>query len=134
MTRTLKVITALLTFQLFARGLDYATGNPNQGVGVFQVESLDPPFVWGVVCVLAALANAVGLARNCNRVIRDGAIVTAAIYLVFSAMVIDDISFHPLDDWRFFTGYLTTAGVWATIAVTLTIRMAVVENRKGNNG
>lgn len=134
MTRTLRIITALLTFQLFARGLDYATGNPNQGVGVFQVESLDPPFVWGVVCILAALTNAVGLAKNCNRVIRDGAIVTAAIYLVFAAMVLEDIRLHPLDDWRFFTSYLTFAGVWATIAVALTIRMAVVENREGSNG
>lgn len=134
MTRTLRIITALLTFQLFARGLDYATGNPNQGVGVFQVESLDPPFVWGVVCILAALANAVGLARNRNRVIRDGAIVTSAIYLIFALMVINDIHLHPLDDWRFFTSYITFAGVWATIAVALTIRMAVVENRKGSNG
>lgn len=134
MTRTLKIITALLTFQLFSRGLDYTTGNPHSGTGIFQVESLDPPMVWGAVCILAALANAVGLARNCNRVIRDGAIVTSAIYLVFSAMVIEDIRLHPLDDWRFFTSYLTFAGVWATIAVTLTIRMAVVENRKGSDG
>ena len=134
MTRTLKVITALLTFQLFARGLDYATGNPHTGNGVFQVESLDPPIVWGTVCIIAALANAIGLAKNRNRVIRDGAVVTSAIYLVFSLMVLDDIHLHPLDDWRFFTGYLTTAGMWATIAFTLTIRMAVVENRKGSDG
>ena len=134
MTRTLKVITALLTFQLFARGLDYATGNPNQGVGVFQVESLDPPFVWGVVCILAAFVNAVGLARNCNRAIRDGAVVTAAIYLIFALMVIDDIHLHPLDDWRFFTSYITSAGVWATIALAVTIRMAVIKDRGEPNG
>ena len=134
MTRTLKVITALLTFQLFARGLDYASGNPHSGTGVFQVESIDPPIVWGTVCIIAAAATTIGLVKNWNRVIRDAATVTAAIYLVFSLMVLDDIHLHPLDDWRFFTGYLTTAGMWATIAFTLTIRMAVVENRKGNDG
>lgn len=134
MTRTLRLITALLTLQLFARGLDYVTGNPHSGNGVFQVESLDPPIVWGAVCILVALANAIGLAKNWNRVIRDSAIVTSAIYFVFSLMVLDDINLHPLDDWRFFTGYLTTAGIWATIAFTLTIRMAVVANRKGNDG
>lgn len=134
MTRTLRLITALLTFQLFARGLDYATGNPHPGTGVFQVESLDPPIVWGVVCILAALAIAVGLAINRNRVIRDGAIVAASVYLIFAFMVIDDINVRPLDDWRFFTSYLTAAGVWAVVAFSLTIRMAVVANRKENDG
>ena len=134
MTRTLRLITALLTLQLFSRGLDYISGNPHPGTGVFQVESLDPPVVWGAVCILAALANSIGLVRNHNRVIRDGAIVTASIYLIFALMVVDDIHISPLDDWRFFTGYLTTAGIWATIAFTLTIRMAVVANRKGNDG
>ena len=59
MTRTLRIITALLTFQLFARGLDYATGNPHQGVGAFQVESLDPPIVWGTVCIIASAITTV---------------------------------------------------------------------------
>lgn len=134
MTRTLRLITALLTLQLFARGLDYASGNPHAGNGVFQVESLDPPIVWGTVCIIAAAATTIGLVKDWTRVIRDAAIVTAAIYIVFSLMVLDDINLHPLDDWRFFTGYLTTAGIWAVIAFTLTIRMAVVANRKGNDG
>lgn len=134
MTRTLRLITALLTMQLFFRGLDYVTGNPQPGTGVFQVESLNPPVVWGAVCIIAALANAIGLAKNWHQVIRDGAIVTASIYLIFASMVIDDIHIRPLDDWRFFTGYLITAGIWATIAYALTIRMAVVENRKGSDG
>ena len=134
MTRTLRLITALLTLQLFSRGLDYVTGNPHAGTGVFQVESLDPPIVWGAVCIIAALANAIGLAKNYHRIIRDGAIVTAAIYLIFALMVIDDVNIRPLDDWRFFTGYLITAGIWATIAYALTIRMAVVDSRKGSDG
>lgn len=134
MTRTLRIITALLTFQLFARGLDYATGNPNQGVGAFQVESLDPPIVWGTVCLIASAITAVGLIKNWNRVIRDGAVFISAIYLVFAVMVIDDIHLHPLDDWRFFTGHITSSGVWATIAFAVTIRMAVIQNRKESNG
>ncbi|MCZ9300473.1 hypothetical protein [Corynebacterium marquesiae] len=134
MTRTLRIITALLTFQLFARGLDYATGNPHQGAGVFQVESLDPPMVWGTVCIIASVITTAGLIKNWNRVIRDGAVFISAIYLVFAAMVIGDIRLHPLDDWRFFTGYITAAGVWATIAFAVTIRMAVIQNRKESNG
>lgn len=134
MTRTLRIITALLTFQLFSRGLDYVTGNPQKGVGAFQVESLNPPVVWGAVCVSAALMVAVGLVVGRDRVTRDGAVLTSAVYLIFAVMVIEDISFSPLDDWRFFTGYMCAAGIWATIAFSLTVRMAVVANRKENDG
>lgn len=134
MTRTLRLITALLAFQLFSRGLDYVTGNPHQGVGAFQVESLSPPMVWGSVCIAAAIMVAVGLAVGRDRVTRDGAVLTSAVYLIFAVMVIEDISVEPLDDWRFFTGYLCSAGVWATIAFALTVRMAVVANRKEHDG
>lgn len=134
MTRTLRIVTAFLTFQLFSRGLDYVTGNPQQGVGAFQVESLDLPIVWGAVCILAALTVAAGLISDRSRITRDGAILTSAVYLVFAVMVIDDIHLGPLDDWRFFTGYICSAGVWATIAFALTVRMAVVANRKEHDG
>lgn len=134
MTRALRIVTAFLTFQLFSRGLDYVTGNPQQGVGAFQVESLDPPIVWGAVCILAALTVAAGLISDRSRITRDGAILTSAVYLVFAVMVIDDIHLGPLDDWRFFTGYVCSAGVWATIAFALTVRMAVVANRKEHDG
>ena len=134
MTRTLRLITALLALQLFSRGLDYVTGNPNTGIGAFQVESLNPPIVWGAVCILAALMVAIGLAMGRNRITRDGAVLTSAVYLVFAIMVTGDINLSPLDDWRFFTSYLCSSGVWATIAFSLTVRMAVVANRKENDG
>lgn len=134
MTRTLRLITALLAFQLFARGLDYVTGNPSRGTGVFQVESLNPPIVWGAVCIFASLMIAIGLAMGRNRITRDGAVLTSSIYLVFAFMVAGDINLDPLDDWRFFTSYLALCGVWSTIAFSLTIRMAVVDNRKENDG
>lgn len=134
MTRTLRLITALLTFQLFARGLDYVTGNPSTGTGVFQVESLNPPLVWGTVCIFASLMIAIGLATGRNRITRDGAVLTAAVYLIFAIMVTGDINLSPLDDWRFFTSYLTLCGVWSTIAFSLTVRMAVVDHRKERDG
>lgn len=134
MTRTLRAIIACLSFQLFARGLDYATGNPRQGVGVFQVESLNPPLVWGIVCMVAALMVAVGLIGKWTQIVRDGAILTATIYLVFATMTIDDISWSPPDDWRFFTGYLASCAVWAVIAVSLSVRMAVEKNRRERGG
>lgn len=134
MTRTLRLITSLLAFQLFARGLDYITGNPNTGAGVFQVESLNPPIVWGAVCILASLMVAIGVATGRNRITRDGAVLTSAVYLVFAVMVAGDIHLSPPDDWRFFTSYLCSSGVWATIAFALTVRMAVVANRKEHDG
>lgn len=134
MTRTLRIITSLLTFQLFSRGLDYVTGNPHQGVGAFQVESLNPPMVWGAVCILASLMVTIGLASSRDRITRDGSILSSAVYLIFSIMVIEDIHLSPLDDWRFFTGYICSTGIWAVIAVALSVRMAVVASRKENDG
>ena len=134
MTRTLRAIIACLSFQLFARGLDYATGNPRQGVGVFQVESLNPPLVWGIVCMVAALMVAVGLIGKWTQIVRDGAILSATIYLVFAIMTIDDISWSPPDDWRFCTGYLASCAIWAVIAVSLSVRMAVEKNRRERRG
>lgn len=134
MTKTLRAITSLFAFQLFARGLDYATGNPQQGVGTFQVESVDPPIVWGAFCILAALMVAAGLIGKWNRIVRDGSILAAAIYVVFAVMVTDDISISPPDDWRFFTGYMASAGVWSVIAASLSVRMAVDEHRKEWDG
>lgn len=134
MTKTLRAITSLFAFQLFARGLDYATGNPQQGVGTFQVESVDPPIVWGAFCIIAALMVAAGLIGKWNRIVRDGSILAAAIYVVFAVMVTDDISISPPDDWRFFTGYMASAGVWSVIAASLSVRMAVDEHRKERDG
>lgn len=134
MTRTLRLITSLLAFQLFARGLDYITGNPNTGIGAFQVESLNPPIVWGAVCILASLMVAIGVATGRNRITRDGAVLTSAVYLVFAVMVAGDIHLSPPDDWRFFTSYLCSSGVWSTIAFSLTVRMAVVASRKEHDG
>lgn len=134
MTRTLRIITSILALQLFSRGLDYVTGNPHRGVGAFQVESLNPPVVWGAVCIAASLMVAIGLAAGRDRITRDGAVLTSAVYLIFAIMVIEDIHLRPLDDWRFFTGYMCSAGIWATIAFSLTVRMAVVASRKENNG
>lgn len=134
MTRTLRAIIACLAFQLFARGLDYATGNPREGVGAFQVESLNPPLVWGLACIVAALMVAAGLMGRWIRIVRDGAILTATIYLSFASMTVDEISWSPPDDWRFCTGYLASCAVWSVIAVSLSVRMAVEKNRRERGG
>ena len=131
MTRTLQLLIGALTFQLFSRGLDYALGNPQQGVGAFRISEASPSLVWGTACIIAALIVAAGLLRQCPRVVRAGAILAAAIYGAFAVMVFDDVYVQgPIDDWRFFTGYLATAFMWAVIAWSLTIRIAVIKNRE----
>ncbi|OHO71197.1 hypothetical protein HMPREF2692_01395 [Corynebacterium sp. HMSC036D03] len=131
MTRTLQLLIGALTFQLFSRGLDYVLGNPQQGVGAFRISEASPSLVWGAACIIAALIVAAGLLRQCPRVVRAGAILAAAIYGAFAVMVFDDVYVQgPIDDWRFFTGYLATAFMWAVIAWSLTIRIAVIKNRE----
>ncbi|MCK6161544.1 hypothetical protein [Corynebacterium simulans] len=131
MTRALQCIIGALTFQLFSRGLDYILGNPKQGAGAFHVQDVSPPIVWGGACIIAALIVAVGLLKQCPRIVRAGAVLAAAIYGAFAVMVFDDVYMQgPVDDWRFFTGYIATAFMWAVIAWSLTIRIAVIKNRE----
>lgn len=135
MTRTLQCIIGALTFQMLSRGLDYILGNPNQGVGAFRVRDVTPPVVWGAACIIAALIVAIGLLKQCPRIVRAGAVLAAAIYGAFAVMVFDDVYMQgPVDDWRFFTGYIATAFMWAVIAWSLTIRIAVIKHRKGKDG
>lgn len=131
MTRTLQLIIGALAFQLLSRGLDYVLGNPRQGAGAFRISDASPTLVWGAACIIAALIVTIGLLRQCPRVVRAGAIFAAAIYGAFAVMVFDDVYVQgPVDDWRFFTGYLATAFMWAVIAWSLTIRIAVIKNRE----
>ncbi|MFS0063619.1 hypothetical protein ACL1G0_06720 [Corynebacterium striatum] len=138
MTRTLQCIIGALAFQMLSRGMDYILGNPKQGVGAFQVRDVSPPIVWGAACIIAALIVTIGLLKQCPRIVRAGAIFAAAIYGAFAVMVFDDVYAQgPVDDWRFFTGYIATAFMWAVIAWSLTIRIAVIKNRevtRGTNG
>ncbi|HFG8761699.1 hypothetical protein ACL1HT_00610 [Corynebacterium striatum] len=115
--------------------MDYILGNPNQGVGAFRVRDVTPPVVWGAACIIAALIVAIGLLKQCPRIVRAGAVLAAAIYGAFAVMVFDDVYMQgPVDDWRFFTGYISAAFMWAVIAWSLTIRIAVIKHRKGKDG
>ncbi|MFS0140306.1 hypothetical protein ACL1FJ_00760 [Corynebacterium striatum] len=118
--------------------MDYILGNPKQGVGAFQVRDVSPPIVWGAACIIAAIIVTIGLLKQFPRIVRAGAIFAAAIYGAFAVMVFDDVYAQgPIDDWRFFTGYIATAFMWAVIAWSLTIRIAVIKNRevtRGTNG
>lgn len=138
MTRTLQCIIGALAFQLLSRGLDYLFGNPRPGAGAFQVWDVSPPIVWGAACIIAALIVTIGLLKQCPRIVRAGAILAAAIYGAFAVMVFDDVYVQgPVDDWRFFTAYISAAFMWAVIAWSLTIRIAVIKNRevpRGTNG
>lgn len=134
MTRTLRAIIACLSAQLFARGLDYATGNPQQGVGAFQVESMNPQLVWGVACMVAAGTVAAGLVGGWISIVRNGALLASAIYLSFSIMTIGEISWSPPDDWRFSTAYFASACMWSVISVSLSVRMAVEDHRRERDG
>lgn len=135
MTRTLQLLTAALTFQLFSRGMDYALGNPRAGVGAFRLADASPSLVWGIACVTAALIVATGLAARRDHVVRAGAVIAAAIYTAFAIMVFGGAFAHgAIDDWRFFTAYVAAAFMWAVIAWALTIRMAVIAHREGRDG
>lgn len=135
MTRTLRLIIAALAFQMASRGVDYLLGDTRSGTGVFEIDSIGPAFAWGGACVIAAVIIAVGLIMGRDTIVRGGALLSAAIYIAFALMVVDDVYLdETIDDWRYLTLYLSAAFIWGVIAWSLTVRMAVAKNRKENSG
>lgn len=131
MTRTLRLIIAALAFQEASRGFDYLFGDPRPGTGVFEIDSIGPAFAWGLACVIAALVITVGLVAKWDAVVRGGALLSAAIYIAFALMVVDNVYVDDtIDDWRYLTLYLSAAFIWGVISWSLTVRMAVDRNRK----
>ena len=57
--------------------------------------------------------------------------LSAAIYIAFALMVVDNVyADDTIDDWRYLTLYLSAAFIWGVIAWALTVRMAVAKNRR----
>lgn len=134
MTRTLRLIIAALAFQMASRGLDYLFGDTRSGTGIFEIDSSDLAFAWGWACVIDAVIIAVGLIMGRNIIVRGGALLSAAIYLSFTLMVMDSVyADGTVDDWRYLTLYLSAAFIWGVIAWSLTIRMAVAKSREENS-
>ena len=131
MTRTLRLMITAMAFQMASRGLDYLFGNANRGVGVFEIDTIGPAFAWGFACVISALVIAAGLVAKRDNIVRSGALLSAAIYLAFALMVVDNVWLDgAIDDWRYLTLYLSVAFMWGVVAWSLTIRMAVTKSRK----
>lgn len=131
MTRTLRLIIAALAFQEASRGLDYLFGDSRPGTGVFEIDSIGPAFAWGLACVIAALVITAGLVARRDNIVRSGAMLSAAIYIAFALMVVDNVYMDDtIDDWRYLTLYLSAAFIWGVIAWALTVRMAVDRNRR----
>lgn len=188
MTRTMAAVLAVMSFQMFSRGMDYALGNPQPGTGIFQVTDSTPPLVWGVACVSTSVVAAVAIMLRRIVLLRNASVLAVAIYLGFAVVIFDDVYgadfsqvvlfcafcvvsaltggvaylllgaarapawpqlglslitalaafiaqhmlFHPLvDDWRFFTSYLSSGAIWAICAWALTIRAVVLRSREG---
>lgn len=130
-TKEVNILLWIVTFQLASRGADYFTGNPRPGIGAFEIGAYTPAFVWGVTCLATAAVVLVGLFVKSRRVTRDGAVLAMCVYLAFSVVVVDDVFRDGFDDWRILTGYLAAAATWGVLAGSLTLSMAVADNRKG---
>lgn len=130
-TKEVNLLLWIVTFQLASRGADYFTGNPRPGVGAFEIGTYTPALVWGVTCLVTAAVVLVGLVVKSHRVTRNGAVLAMCVYLAFSVMVVDDVFRDGFDDWRFLTSYLAGAATWGVLAGSLTMNIAVLDNRKG---
>lgn len=128
--KEVNLLLFIVTFQLVSRGTDYLSGDARPGTGAFEIDDYTPAMVWGITCLFVATVVALGMAFRNHRVVRDGAVLAMCVYLAFSVVVVDETLFGG-DDWRFLTGYMAAAATWAVIAGSVTVSMAVEENRKG---
>lgn len=125
-----RLFTLLMWAQLTSRGLDYLTGNPDRGSGIFNVTDPTPPMVWGATSLAVSLVLAVGMLKGCRRIVLVGAFLAAAVNLSFAGVVVDDVLQPPIDDWRFFTDYCVKACQWSIIAYVMYITDAVEKHRQ----
>lgn len=125
-----RLFALLMWAQFTSRGLDYLTGNPNEGAGIFHVTDPTPPMVWGATCLAVSLILAVGMLKGCRRIVLVGAFLAAAVNLAFAGVVVDDVLRPPIDDWRFFTDYCVKACQWSIIAYVMYITDAVEKARE----
>lgn len=132
MYRIVQIFAGLMLFQLWSRGLDYLTGNPDQGNGILNVTDPTPPTVWGLSCVIAATIITLGMLFHRLQLIMFGAVLTMGIYLAFGWVILDDVIQRPvIDDWRFLTDYIIKACMWVAIAWSMFIQDGVERYRKG---
>lgn len=130
--KEVNLIIIIATVQLVSRGADYLTGNPNPGVGAFEIGNYTPALVWGLTCLSVAAIITIGLLLKSHRTVRNGAAIAMCVYLAFAVVVCDAVFKDGLDDWRFFTGYIIGAATWLVLAGSLTMSIAVIENREGD--
>ncbi|APT92683.1 hypothetical protein CPHO_07005 [Corynebacterium phocae] len=133
MSRALHAVIFIMAIQLGSRGLDYLLGNPATVISAFPVNGNGSVKIWGACCLTISLVVLVGIMARAPHLVRSGAVFAMALYLAFAVLAFDDVFLTGVvDDWRFFTLYLSTAALWAVIAWSLTIHLAVIRGREAD--
>lgn len=126
MTRTLKAIVVIMAISLIGRGTDYVTGDV--GHKPDELSAAMPELVWGWTCLIVAVIVLFGVLSNRLKVTVIGSLCAASVYVMFAWYRVDQL-FHmtDIDDWRLPIDYTCSAGVWAVICMTLSLRMHVMD-------
>lgn len=123
MTRALQAFIWFMWFDMFARGIDYITGNQfNTGL---VDDNLTMPEVWGAASLVTCAVLAVGMFTKRLSVVQFGAILGFAVYVMFAVQVFQVRMLPypwPPEDVRMVAGHVSTAGMWLVVAVTLWYR------------
>ena len=120
MTRAVRAIISLLTFELFVRSVDYLTGDSYSERRV--EDNLSVPEVWGLFGLAAVFIVVLGLLSKRTGVVQAGCITAFSIYTMFAVQIFEfrmlPIPWPP-EDTRLLTSHITFAGLWLLMALVI---------------
>lgn len=132
MTREGTAFAWVLNLLLFARGLDYVTGNPFD-MGRIWGESVGMPLYWGTACIVTSVLVTVALLWKKFKALKFFALVAFGINAMFAVQSADYRMLPvpwPPEDFRLLGDHVGHAAMWLILAVALWWREGI--NRRRN--
>lgn len=121
----MRVLVAILSVGMIARGVDYVSGN-SYDMGRLWGDHLTIPELWGIACLIVAALALLGLALNRVGLVINAGIAGMAISVMFAVQVADMRMFlWPPEDVRIITDHLVTAATWLLASATIHYRRGV---------
>lgn len=131
MTKEGTAFAWVLNLLLFARGLDYVTGN-SFDMGREWGEQVSMPIYWGTACIVTSVLVTVALLWKRFKALKFFALVAFGINVMFAVQSADYRMLPvpwPPEDFRLLGDHLGHAAMWLILAVTLWWREGISRRR-----
>lgn len=125
MNRAMQALVAIMSAVMLARGVDYLTGN-SFDMGRIWGDQLGMPELWGTACVIVVILAFGGLLTKKSKLVINGALMGAAVYIMFAVQVADTRMFAwPPEDIRLIADHIGHAAMWGLVVAVVVYREGV---------